>query len=109
APIETSLSTRRIGQFPEYFTEIVEFTKGTNYKLLIMSDSVDYGSIWEPALHQEFHNALMMVLKCASKHCIRVLISGPARITETTLWSKETDLKLCKIKLRQSGFAAQHS
>lgn len=71
--LEGSLSTRRIGVFPLYISELTELVKGAKVSLDILADCLDYGSFFAPAFHQELHEAL---LAKGNKITIRILVCG---------------------------------
>jgi hypothetical protein len=84
--IERSLSTRRLGQFPDYLDEIGNLLDGAS-RLTILADCADYGSFFAPDEHEALHDAVCRFSK-AEGHTTRILVAGPpAPFTAASSWS----------------------
>jgi hypothetical protein len=84
--IEGSLSTRRLGRFPQYLDEIVNLLEGAS-RLTILADCADYGSFFAPEDHDRLHDAVCHFSK-GTGHKVQILVAGPpAPFTTASSWS----------------------
>jgi len=80
--IEESLSTQRVGRFPQFLDEIGKLLHGAS-RIRILADCADYGSFFAPEDHSELHDAICKFSK-VSGHTVQLLVAGPpAPLTAT--------------------------
>lgn len=72
--IEQSMSTQRVGRFPQYLKEIAPLFRGSN-KLMILVDGADHGSFFAPEDHARLHWAMCEFLATGGE--VQILVAGP--------------------------------
>jgi hypothetical protein len=71
--LDESLSTRRVGHFPQYVREIANLAANTTVSLEILVDCLDYGSFFAPQVHQLVHDSIRFAGRRAA---VRILVCG---------------------------------
>ncbi len=71
--LDESLSTRRVGAFPSYISQLAELVEGARTSLDVLCDCVDYGSFFAPQVHRRLHDA---VLRAKRTIPVRILVCG---------------------------------
>lgn len=80
--IEESLSTQRVGRFPQFLDEIGKLLHGAS-RIRILADCADYGSFFAPEDHFELHDAICRFSKVSGR-TVQLLVAGPpAPLTAT--------------------------
>jgi hypothetical protein len=97
--IEASLSTRRLGRFPQYVEEIARLLEGAS-ELTILADCADYGSFFAPEDHEMLRDALCRFSK-GTGHKLQILVAGPpAPFTAASSWSLHEYVRRYKTIMR---------